>query len=277
MAEGSPPLILERGEKVETPPAWVFQGDADEWVPNEVAERLAAGWRKAGGEMELTLFPGEKHTFMRNYPGQAEFATGVGDAAGVHQAARVERVEAAARTKDKNKNKNSPSPCRRGPGQRCVPPSICGCTLPSPGPSLKGRRVLLETYSRLPCPHHGLSIGPSGATGARPHKGPPRKQGLSPMSALPRRAMLAGSAALPLFAIRTRPADAAEFSYKMANNVPVTHPLAVRQQEADQPHQAGHQRPAGHPALPEQPARLRHRHAVAASFRRASTCSPCPA
>jgi acetyl esterase len=68
MAEGSPPLILERGEKVDTPPAWVFQGDADEWVPNEVAERLAAGWRKAGGEMELTLFRGEKHTFMRNEP-----------------------------------------------------------------------------------------------------------------------------------------------------------------------------------------------------------------
>ncbi len=68
MAEGSPPLILERGEKVETPPAWVFQGDADEWVPNAVAERLASGWRKAGGELELTLFPGEKHTFMRNRP-----------------------------------------------------------------------------------------------------------------------------------------------------------------------------------------------------------------
>ena len=68
MSEGSPPLILERGEKVQTPPAWVFQGDADEWVPNEVAERLAAGWRKAGGQMELTFFPGEKHTFMRNHP-----------------------------------------------------------------------------------------------------------------------------------------------------------------------------------------------------------------
>ena len=52
------------------------------------------------------------------------------------------------------------------------------------------------------------------------------------MSALPRRAVLAGSAALPLFAIRTRPANAAEFSYKMANNTPVTHPLTVRQQEA---------------------------------------------
>jgi tripartite ATP-independent transporter DctP family solute receptor len=52
------------------------------------------------------------------------------------------------------------------------------------------------------------------------------------MSALRRRALLAGTAALPLFAIRTRAAGAAEFSYKLANNVPVTHPMAVRQQEA---------------------------------------------
>jgi acetyl esterase/lipase len=71
MSEGSPPLILERGENVETPPAWVFQGDADEWVTNDVARRVAAGWRNAGGEMELTLFPGEKHTFMRNFPDSA--------------------------------------------------------------------------------------------------------------------------------------------------------------------------------------------------------------
>ena len=47
-----------------------------------------------------------------------------------------------------------------------------------------------------------------------------------------RRAVLAGSAALPLFAIRTRPSHAAEFSYKLANNSPVTHPQTVRQQEA---------------------------------------------
>jgi acetyl esterase len=71
MSEGSPPLILERTENVQTPPAWVFQGDADEWVPNQVAERLAAGWRNVGGQMELTLFPGEKHTFMRNFPDSA--------------------------------------------------------------------------------------------------------------------------------------------------------------------------------------------------------------
>lgn len=47
-----------------------------------------------------------------------------------------------------------------------------------------------------------------------------------------RRALLGASAALPLVAIRTRPAGAAEFSYKIANNTPVTHPLTVRMTEA---------------------------------------------
>jgi tripartite ATP-independent transporter DctP family solute receptor len=51
------------------------------------------------------------------------------------------------------------------------------------------------------------------------------------MTRLPRRALLAG-ATLPLFAIRSRPARAAEFSFKLANNSPVTHPQSVRQQEA---------------------------------------------
>jgi tripartite ATP-independent transporter DctP family solute receptor len=52
------------------------------------------------------------------------------------------------------------------------------------------------------------------------------------MTTIRRRAILAGTAALPLFAIRTRPANAAEFTYKLGNNVPATHPIAVRQEEA---------------------------------------------
>ena len=98
MAEGSPPLILERGEKVETPPAWVFQGDADEWVPNVVAERLAAGWRKAGGEIELDVVPGREAHLHAQPPGHAEFAARTGDAASVHQAARLTLRGIAARS-----------------------------------------------------------------------------------------------------------------------------------------------------------------------------------
>ncbi len=47
-----------------------------------------------------------------------------------------------------------------------------------------------------------------------------------------RRALLGSAAALPLFAINTRPARAAEFTFKYANNTPVTHPLTLRMQEA---------------------------------------------
>jgi tripartite ATP-independent transporter DctP family solute receptor len=46
-----------------------------------------------------------------------------------------------------------------------------------------------------------------------------------------RRSLALGAAALPLVAI-VRPARAAEFSYKMANNTPVTHPLTLQMQAA---------------------------------------------
>jgi tripartite ATP-independent transporter DctP family solute receptor len=51
------------------------------------------------------------------------------------------------------------------------------------------------------------------------------------MPTLYRRTLLSG-AALPLFAINTRPARAADFSLKLANNMPITHPLSIRQQQA---------------------------------------------
>ena len=47
-----------------------------------------------------------------------------------------------------------------------------------------------------------------------------------------RRTLALGAAALPLVAICTRPANAAEFTYKMANNTPATHPLTVQMQAA---------------------------------------------
>ncbi len=45
---------------------------------------------------------------------------------------------------------------------------------------------------------------------------------------LVQRCAIWGASALPLFAIRTRPANAAEFTLKFANNLPVTHPMNVR-------------------------------------------------
>ena len=66
--EATPALILERGEKVTLPPALVYQGTADEWTTVELAERLAAGYRKAGGVLDLQLLPGERHTFVNEHP-----------------------------------------------------------------------------------------------------------------------------------------------------------------------------------------------------------------
>ncbi|MBC7801902.1 MAG: TRAP transporter substrate-binding protein [Gemmatimonadaceae bacterium] len=52
------------------------------------------------------------------------------------------------------------------------------------------------------------------------------------MPTLTRRSAALGAAVLPLFAIRSRPAQAAEFTYKYANNLPATHPLNLRANEA---------------------------------------------
>ena len=46
MSEGSIPAILDRGETVHLPPALLFGGDADEWVPVEVTHRTSDGWKK---------------------------------------------------------------------------------------------------------------------------------------------------------------------------------------------------------------------------------------
>ena len=85
MSEASPPAILDRREKVYLPAALVFGGDADEWVPVETMRRLVDGWKQAGGEVELQLYPGAGHGFM----------TGKPDAPYARQA--IERVKAFIR------------------------------------------------------------------------------------------------------------------------------------------------------------------------------------
>ena len=49
---------------------------------------------------------------------------------------------------------------------------------------------------------------------------------------LTRRQILAGAAALPLFSIASRPAHAAEFSYKFATGQDPSHPVNKRAQDA---------------------------------------------
>jgi acetyl esterase len=68
MLEGSVPAILDQGEKVDLPPALLFGGDTDEWVPVETMRLVAELWRKAGGMVELQLYPGANHGFMTGKP-----------------------------------------------------------------------------------------------------------------------------------------------------------------------------------------------------------------
>ncbi len=68
MIEATPALILERGEKVFLPPALVFQGDKDQWTSPELAQKLAADWRGAGGAMDLLVLEGAGHTFLNEHP-----------------------------------------------------------------------------------------------------------------------------------------------------------------------------------------------------------------
>ena len=64
MAEGNPMLMLEKGEKVPTPPALWLQGrpdpvhdyhDADASFSGTEPERFTANYRKAGGNIELLI------------------------------------------------------------------------------------------------------------------------------------------------------------------------------------------------------------------------------
>ncbi len=70
MAEGNPMLALERGEKVQLPPAIWFQArgdlvhdykDADFEFPGNEPQRFVANYRKAGGEIELRYIEMERH------------------------------------------------------------------------------------------------------------------------------------------------------------------------------------------------------------------------
>jgi acetyl esterase/lipase len=70
MKEGNPTLALERGEKVQLPPAAWFQGegdqvhdykDPDSSFPGNEPQRFVADYRKAGGEISLDYIPMARH------------------------------------------------------------------------------------------------------------------------------------------------------------------------------------------------------------------------
>ena len=68
MKEASPGQILQRGEEAVLPPTLIVQGTADNNLPVPVTERFAVDYRKAGGDLELEMFPDMPHLFG-NTPG----------------------------------------------------------------------------------------------------------------------------------------------------------------------------------------------------------------
>ena len=68
MAEGNPVLALERGERVETPPVLYLQGESDVAHPRPDLDRFVAGYRKAGGRVDLEIYEGEGQGFITRNP-----------------------------------------------------------------------------------------------------------------------------------------------------------------------------------------------------------------
>jgi len=68
MTEGNPVMALERGEKVEMPPAIYIQGDKDQAHPRPHLDRFITAYRKAGGQVDLELLEGEAEGFINKSP-----------------------------------------------------------------------------------------------------------------------------------------------------------------------------------------------------------------
>jgi len=68
MAEGNPTLALERGEPVQMPPVLYLQGTADIAHPKPNRDQFVAGYRKAGGRVDLHMFEGVGEGFITDDP-----------------------------------------------------------------------------------------------------------------------------------------------------------------------------------------------------------------
>jgi acetyl esterase len=71
MDEGNPTRALERGERVELPPALYVQGTLDIAHPRPHLDRFVAAYRKAGGRVDLELFGDVAEGFIVRKPAAA--------------------------------------------------------------------------------------------------------------------------------------------------------------------------------------------------------------
>ena len=70
MAGASALRMVAEGEAECLPPIWIAHPELDENVTLPMTERFVAAYRKAGGDVELEVFPGVGHAFA-NFPGEA--------------------------------------------------------------------------------------------------------------------------------------------------------------------------------------------------------------
>jgi acetyl esterase/lipase len=78
MREANPQQILERGEAgVELPPALIFQGADDDVLSPQTAERFVSAYGRAGGIIELVIFPHAGHGYAREGGGNTLRTTDV--------------------------------------------------------------------------------------------------------------------------------------------------------------------------------------------------------
>jgi acetyl esterase len=70
MARASALRVVESGEAETLPPIWIAHPELDENVTLPMTERFVAAYRRAGGAVELAVFPGVGHSFA-NFPGDA--------------------------------------------------------------------------------------------------------------------------------------------------------------------------------------------------------------
>jgi len=74
MIEASPQHILQGSEKVELPPCLIVQGTNDEAVSAEHQQEFAELYRKAGGQVEIHIYPDMPHGFVAARQGSPEAA-----------------------------------------------------------------------------------------------------------------------------------------------------------------------------------------------------------
>jgi acetyl esterase/lipase len=68
MSEANPQLMIDRKEKVCLPPLLVLQGTKDDNVTPDMAQRLVASYKAAGGRATLETFEDQPHTFVSKDP-----------------------------------------------------------------------------------------------------------------------------------------------------------------------------------------------------------------